>query len=183
MYKIIFKGMISEPLFIDDVKGKVVMETWVADKKAKMVIGNTAFFTGDIKQVTKLEKSEAETAPQVASHVEKEYTEFRKKMLALPIEQRAGIIRIPKMIWASHTKQEMPEEVKKKIKEQQLVYFTENPKCIYANPKVYRDLIAKHLPLAVTENMSPIQNVLPKAMLRIAEELIRTDLQYSRSSN
>jgi len=179
MYKIIFKGMGNEPLFIDDTKGKVVMETWVADKKAKMVIGNTAFYTGDIKQITKVEKSEAEAAPQINTQVEKEYTEFRKKMLALPIEQRAGIIRIPKMIWASHTKLEMPEEVKQKIKERQLAYFTENPNCIYANPKVYRDLIAKHLPQASVENMSPIQNVIPKAMLRLAEEMIRTDLMYS----
>lgn len=178
MYKITFKGMSSEPLFVEDAKGKVVMDTWIADKKARMVLGNTAFFTGDIKQITKIEKTEAELAPSVTSQ-ETEYLEFRKKMLSLPIEKRAGILRIPKMIWASHTKQEMADDVKEQIKARQLTYFTENPKCIYANPKVYKDLITKYQPIAQLEDYKPIQNIVPKAMLRIIEELVRTDLQYS----
>lgn len=179
MYKIIFKGVGIEPMFVDDNKGKIVMESWVGDKKARMVLGNTAFFTGDIKQITKLEKSEAEVAAQTPNLVEQQYLEFRQKMLGLSIEKRATIMRIAKMIWNSHTKAEMPDDLKEQIKARQLTYFTENPNCIYANPKVYKDLIPKFLPLAHLDDFKPIQNVVPKLTLKMVEQLVQTDLQYS----
>lgn len=180
MYKIIFKGVGIEPIFVeDDNKGKIIMDSWVEDKKARMVFKNTAFFTGDIKQIIKIEKSEAEVASSLPNAVETEYLDFRKKMLGLSIDARASIMRIPKIIWKAHTDSEMPDEVKQKIKERQLAYFTENPKCIYANPKVYRDLIPNRAMRSQIEDMKPIQNVFGASALRFIENMIQTDLIYS----
>ena len=179
MYKILFKGKDMEPLLVDDTKGQIVWDSWIANDKARMVLGKIAFFTGDIKQIVKIEKSEAEVASTLPNTVELEYLEFRKKMLGLSIEKRSGILRIAKMIWNSHTKAEMPEELKQQIKEKQLAYFTENPTCIYANPKVYKPLIPKYLHLAKLDDFNPIQNVIPAMTLKMVEQLIQTDLQYS----
>lgn len=179
MYKITFKGMAGEPMFVDDVKGGIIMDSWVNDKKARMVVGKTAFYTGDIKQIVKIEKSEAEVAKTLPNTIDRDYQNFRNKMLALSVEKRAGILRIAKMIWNAHTKAPLTDEIKAQIVERQLTYLTENPKCIYANPKVYRDLIPKYGNLAQIDSFNPIQNILPKMTLRMVENLIQTDLQYS----
>ena len=180
MYKIIFKGMGTEPFFVeDDAKGKIIMDSWVEDKKARMVFKNTAFFTGDIKQIIKIEKSEAEIAATKPNVIENDYLDFRSKMLSLPIEKRAGILRLAKMIWNSHTKSEMPDDLKEQIRSRQLAYFTENPNCIYANPKVYKSLIPKYLPIKQIDVFKPVQNILPTLTLKMVESLVQTDLQYS----
>lgn len=180
MYKIIFKGVGIEPIFVeDDVKGQIIMDSWVNDKKARMVFKNTAFFTGDIKQIVKLEKSEAELSKGMPDSIEKEYLEFRSKMLSLPIEKRANILRLVKMIWAAHTELPLTDEIKEKIIERQLAYFKENPKCIYANPKVYRDLIPRFIDKKQIESLNPIQNTIPALTLRLVETLVQTDLRYS----
>lgn len=180
MYKIIFKGVGIDPIFVeDDSKGKIIMDSWVEDKKTRMVFKNTAFFTGDIKQIIKLEKSAAEMSKGMPDNVENEYLDFRKKMLSLSLESRASIMRIPKLVWSAHSESVMPDEVKEQIKERQLAYFTENPNCIYANPKIYRDLIPPRAMRSQVEDMKPIQNVFGASALRFIENMIQTDLVYS----
>lgn len=179
MYKIIFKGMGIEPIFTDDIKGKIVMDSWIEDKKARMVMGSVAFFTGDIKQIIKIEKTEAEAASEKPNLLEKDYQDFRDKMLTLSIEKRANILRLAKMVWKSHTTAEMTDEIKEKIIARQREYFVENPKCIYANPKVYRDLIPKYAHLRELDSFKPIQNIIPVMTLRMVENLVQTDLLYS----
>lgn len=178
MYKLIFKGRDIDPIFIDDEKGKQVWQAWVDNKQARMVLGNTAFYSGDIKQITKVVKTEAETA-RVVDKEEKQYLDFREKMLSLSLEKRANIMRIANMVWKSHTKDEMPENIKAEIKARQLAYFKENPKCIYANPKIYKDLIPKLKMQREIDNTKPIGNLVATSMMRLLENIVQTDLQYS----
>ena len=179
MYKINFKGMNSEPLFIDDEKGEKIQAAWIDNKTARIVAKNFAFNTADIKNITKVEKTAAETAPEIAKGVEEEYLTYRKNMLSLSIEKRAGILRIPKMIWLSVSKEEMPEALKAKIVEKQLAYFTEHPNCIYTNPKVYRDLMPTFIGKKQIDVFKPFSNLMPTNTLRMVEGLIQTDLTYS----
>lgn len=182
MYKITIRG--QEPVFVEDKQGKLLWECWTEVDGApklstKVVVGNVAFYASDIRSINKVVKSEAELAPNRNNVADAEYLEFRQKMLALTVEQRANIMRIPNMIWKSCTKAEMPEHVKTEIKARQLAYLKENPKCMYANPKVYRELIENPHFRRNIENMSPIQNIIPSAFMRLIENLIQTDLQYS----
>jgi len=179
MYKILFKGTGTEPLFVDDEKGEKIWTAWLDNKTARIVAKNFAFNSADIKNISKVEKTEAEMAPHVASGIEQDYLEFRKKMLSLSIEKRANILRIPKMIWGAVSKDVMPESLKATIIERQTAYFTANPKCIYTNPKVYRDLMPKYLPQKNIDAFKPFQNVLAANTLRLIECLVQTDLTYS----
>jgi len=179
MYKIVFKGRDVEPLLVEDTNGQKIWDIWLTTKNPqKIVVQNQAFVTSDIKSINKIEKTAAELAPVRG---DTEYIDFRKKMLALPLEKRASILRFAKMIWTSHKPSEMPELVKEQIKAAQLEYFKENPNCIYANPKVYRHLIAPHVARRSKNSMQHISNSIPETCLKIIEAAISTDLQYSRS--
>lgn len=180
MYKISIRG--QEPIFVEDEMGVRLWNMWMeqGDEKmpTKVAVKGVAFYSSDIRGITKIQKTEAElsTYTQVDDG---EYDTYRNNMLSLPIERRAQIMRIPNLIWKSHTKQEMPDETKQLIKERQLAYFKENPKCIYANPKCYRDLMPRPIELHKLENLNPVQNMLPTSTLRLVERMIQTDLEYS----
>lgn len=175
MYKIKLKGR-DEPIIIKDDTGKMLRERWIENKlPARLVTENMAFLSTDIKSIEKIQRTEAE-APRDNSQNDAEYLAFRKKMLDLPIEARANIMRIPNLIWAAHTRKVMPEDVKEEIKARQLKYLAENPNCMYANPKVYRDLIPKAVTHLTIDEMNPIQNVVAAATLRLVQNIIQNDL-------
>ena len=69
------------------------------------------------------------------------------------------------------------QDVLDQVKELQFAYFTENPNCIYANPKVYKHLIPKQE--AKQKDWTPIKSVIPKRILALVEDAVRTDLQYA----
>jgi hypothetical protein len=180
MYKLIFKGTGIDPMFLDDEKGKVILESYLSNKSIRIMAAGQAFSTSDVKAIFKVERSNSEMAKPATSQ-ENEYLEFRKKMLNLTIEKRAEILRIPKMIWQSISGEDMTEEVKQEIKKRQLAYFKENPNCIYANPKIYRDI----MPLAREDNfkrdqMKKIKGLIAPSLMRFIENAIQTDLQYSK---
>jgi hypothetical protein len=180
MYKIIFKGRDIEPIFLEDDKGKIVWDTWTSDINTRIVSGNHAFYTGDIKFINKVAKSESESAKDPVKQSQ-EYSEFRRKMLSLTIKQRAEILRIPKMVWASHTLEPMPEEIKEQIKSIQLEYLTENPNCIYCNPIKYQHLIPKPIPSIVSKDkMKCIKDVTPVSMMGFISNIIQADLIDSK---
>lgn len=178
MYKITRKGK-GEPLFVNDVEGRSLFEAWSQEKTipARLVIDGLAFMSSDIKAIEYV-PLRVETKQEEIDH-DKEYQSFRTKMLSLSIEQRAEIMRIPDLIWMACTDEPMPPKVRAEIKAAQLAYLTENPNCLYANPKVYRHLIPAPKTYRVTENMTSIKNVLPAATLRLVENIIHTDLVYA----
>lgn len=178
MFRITIRG--QDPIFLEDGPGSDLFKKWSNDEKLPMKItaGNIAFFTADIRNIARIQKGAAELAPKTDTQ-EAEYQAFRRKMLDLTIEQRANIMRIANMVWASHTKDEMGEDTKKEIKARQLAYFKENPNCMYANPKIYRDLMPKPRYTQNIESLTPLSNILPTSMMRMIENVIQTDLQYS----
>lgn len=177
MIKITFRGK-EEPIFVDDVKGQRVWDEWLAGNKARIVVDNMAFIVSDIKNIVKVEKTQAELA-QKPTRQEDEYMAFRRKMLALSLESRAEIIRIAKLIWSSHTKKEMPDDIKNEIKKRQLAYFKQHPNCIYANPTIYRDLIPEKGFDRGIDELEPIQNIVTTSLLRMIQNNIQTDLIYA----
>lgn len=181
MYKIIFKGKDLEPLTVDDQNGKRVWDIWLTNKATKLVLQNTAFNTTDIKTISKMAKTKAEKSSFDAhqAKVNAEYHNFRTKMLSLPIEQRAKMLRIAKMVHQALTGTELPDDIKPQVEERQLAYFREHPKCVYANPSCYRDLIAVDEKRKKDGNFNPASNTVGRSALRMIEEIIRTDLQYS----
>jgi hypothetical protein len=181
MYKIIRKGK-EEVLFIDDVNGANLLKKWSNDEHlpARLVIGKTAFLTSDIKAIEQVELTPAEKAPQHKKE-DKAYTSFREKMLSLSLEERANIMRIPNMIWQSHWgNKKMTDEVKSEIKKRQLEYFKQNPKCVFANPKIYQDLIGQPRIEYGTGDFTPLNSQLPTAVLNIVQNIIQTDLTLSK---
>lgn len=180
MYKIIRKGN-HEPLFLADDVGQVLFKKWAAneDLPPRLTVDNTVFLTADIKAIEKLGKTEAERAPD-NKQSEREYWEFRKKMLALPIETRATFMRIPNIVWVSLTNEPMPNEIKTEIVKRQVEYFKENPKCMYASPKIYLDLMPKPKPQRPSETLNPIQNILPTTAVDMVARIIQADVRDSR---
>jgi len=179
MYKLVFKGSGIDPIFLEDEKGKVIMDAYLNNKSMRLIANNQAFNTSDIKTIHLVEKSRSEKYARNTSSEEQEYAEFRKKMLSLPIEKRANILRIPKLVWSSNTDTEMTDEVKKKIIERQLAYFKENPNCIYTNPTVYKDLIPQKREVPVRDGVKSINSIIGASMLRFIGNAIATDLQYA----
>ena len=180
MYKVIFKGRDIEPLFLNEDKGKIVLEAYLANKPIRMVANNQAFSVSDIKNVALVEKSQSEQFAQKSTQQDADYDKFRRNMLSLPIEKRAAILRFPKIVWSANTQDEMPADVKEKIKERQLAYFTEHPKCIYANPACYRDLIPKSVEKGSKEGeFVKMSSVVGAGMMRFIENAISTDLELA----
>lgn len=180
MYKIIFKTRDTEPLTVSDEKGKRVWELWLDDKRTRIVINDFAFNTVDIKSIRKGEETKAKEN-HVPKKVMDDYDDFRKKMLSLSLEARSAIMRIPNMVWGSHTQKVMPDEVKVKIQEIQLNYFKENPNCIFTNPSQYQDLIEKKvLSFTQKDSFDSISDVIPVSMLNFVGNIIATDLQYAQ---
>jgi len=181
MYKLVLKGKEMEPIFLEDEKGKVVLEAYLQNKSVRLVANNQAFNTGDIKTIFLVEKSRAEKYSRNTTKQENEYSDFRKKMLALTLEQRSQIMRIPKMVWSSHTTESMPEDIKEKIKSIQLQYFTENPNCMYCNPIKYEHLIPKPRPSILSKDkMKSVGDLTPVSMLGFISNIIQRDLLDSK---
>ncbi len=179
MYKLTFKGKDIEPIFLDDEKGKAVMDAYLGNKSVRLVANNQAFNTSDIKTIHLVEKTRSEMYARDTSNPNREYDEFRKKMLSLSFEQRANILRLPKIVWQASTDQEMTDDVKEKIKARQLTYFQEHPKCIYANPHCYQDLVPKRNGEVIRDGVKNINQIVGASMLRFVENAIATDLELS----
>jgi hypothetical protein len=178
MYKLIFRGKDIDPLYLEDEKGKVLLDAYLQNKSVRLMAGGQAFSTSDIKSIFQIQKSKAETYQKPVEQ-ENQYLEFRKKMLSLTLEQRSGILRFPKMIWKSITTDEMPQSIKDEIKKRQKSYFEENQNCIYANPKVYRDLMPLPHMVKKPDGMKSVQELLPLSMLRFIENAVHTDIIYA----
>ena len=181
MYKITFKGKDIEPVFVEDEKGKQVWDIWLQNKTARIVVNNSAFSTSDIKNISLMEKTRAEIYKPETTQQNADYDSFRKKMLSLSIEQRAQILRIPKLVWESSTNEIMTDEVKEKIKARQLAYFKENPNCIYTNPHAYQDLIPRNNFAPSFDGVKKISNLVGASMLGLISNAIATDLQYAQT--
>jgi hypothetical protein len=179
MYKITFKGRDIEPIFLEDEKGKVVLNAYLENKTLRLVADNQVFNTGDIKFIRLVDKGRSETNCRDTTKQSTDYDCFRSKMLSLSPEQRANILRFPKLVWKSCCGEEMPEQVKDEIRDRQLKYFIQNPNCIYANPAIYRDLIPKRLPRADKKGIQSVGEMVGLSMMRVIENAIITDWQLS----
>lgn len=180
MYKLTFKGRDAEPIFLEDEKGKVILDLYLNNKSSRLIANNQAFNTGDIKSIFLVEKSRSETFSQNTINQELEYDVFRKKMLSLSLESRSKILRIPKIVWQANTQDEMTNDIKEEIIKRQFKYFTEHPNCIYSNPACYRDLIPKPISVFLGKDKAKhINQIVGGSMMRFIEDAVRTDLQLS----
>lgn len=182
MYKIVFKGRDIEPILLSPEKGKSIFDQWVAGKlPARLVLKGSAVMSSDIKIIQNMDEWDTKKKPtQDHSADEREYLEFRRDMLNLPIEKRAQILRIPKLVWKAQHKTELPQDVAEKIKERQLEYFKENPNCIFANPSAYRDLVGERQIPKKDSQLNPLGNFMNVSVLKLVENVIRTDRIYSK---
>lgn len=139
--------------------------------------GSVIFQTKDIKNITKSEPRKA-SEPEKPNAAEQEYLDFRRKMQTLSPDKRARILRFPKLIYRAHTGQELPEELKPQIIARQYAYFKDHPNCIYANPKVYAELIPTTPRRESDDSVQP-KELMAVAMLRVVAEAIQTDLVYA----
>lgn len=179
MYKLTFKGKDSEPLFLDDEKGKAVLDAYLQNKSVRLVANNQAFNTGDIKSIFLVEKNRSEIYAPSTQNKELEYNTFRKKMLTLSLEERSKILRFAKIVWEATTDEPITETAKEKIRARQLEYFEKHPNCIYANPACYRDLIPVRRETLVRDGVKHINQIVGASMLRFIENAISTDLELA----
>ena len=178
MYKITIKGKDAEPIFLED--GEDILKRWTENKlPARLLIKDMAINSSDIRTIQKIQKTEAENANNFDRNGEIEYVNFRRKMLSLSVDERGNIMRIPNMIWKAHGNGEMPQNVKDEIKLRQITYFTENPNCIFANPKIYRDLIPARRVEKQKDQLNTVTTYIHISMLHLIENIIKTDLVYS----
>lgn len=111
---------------------------------------------------------------QNAQQVDKEYTEYRKGLLALSIKERAQRLIIPELVWQAHTGNKViPKDIADKIIERQEQYFTENPRHSIASPTCYRDIVEPHGERFIT----PWQ----RALLRVVEAALIADKKASNT--
>lgn len=184
MYKLIVRN--QEPIFIQDESGERLLKMWLNQGQegvemlpARISFKGIGFYSADIRAINKVAPSEAEVGKTQNVQDDREYQEYRRKILSLSLEERAEIMRVPNLVWSSQTKQEMPEDIIAEIKKRQLAYFQENPNCMYCNPKVYKNLIPKpYLELPI-ENMQRLSNVLYASTLRLIQNMIEADLKDS----
>lgn len=179
MYRLIRKGK-EEDLMLDDIQGHALFTKWSTGEHlpARVTLNGVAFLSSDIKAIEYVKKTAAEMTKAPSDH---EYLTFREKMLDLPIEKRADILRIAKVVWQAHAgKTPMPDEVKKEIQKRQLAYFKENPKCIFANPKIYQELIPTVKYEPTHTGAVSMHNALPAVIMGIVAANIQTDLNLSK---
>lgn len=177
-YKITFKGRDIEPVFTE--QDETFIDQWIDGQlPVRMEINNLAFYSADIKAITSVNDAPSETQEESHLNEEREYRDFRMKMLTLSLDGRANIMRIPNMVWQAHGNRNMPDDVKEKIKERQRAYFEEHPKCIFANPKVYRDLVPQNLDNPRKDELRLMKPYLSVGVMKLVENIIQTDLRYA----
>ena len=182
MFKVLIRN--REPLLIPENAGETLKQCWLGTPgfpplQTRVEIAGVAIYSRDIVSIEKVDHEPAKGSENHNQQSEREYLEYRRKRLQLTLEERAEIMSIPNLVWSAHTQEVMSEEVVAEIKTRQLAYFKDNPNCMYANPKIYRDLIPPFRAEYANGDMQPQSNVLPTALLRLIENIIGNDLRDS----
>lgn len=118
------------------------------------------------EEIEKAEKEKRKKQAIEEFRVQREYTDYRKRMLNKIPSQRAQNINIFKLVYQAFTeKLTPPEELQKQVIEIQTKFFEENPKRIYCDPLLFKSLFKG-------KKGNP-------HLMRLVANCIQTDMEYA----
>lgn len=188
MYRITFKGN-SQPILIEDKRAIALledMEKGIAQNFLR--IDNRGFDTRSIKAIEPATDEMRDDAGErekrehdkIFSKISSDFEREHKRLVSLPLNERARIMRLPNIVWAALVPGKlMPPEVEEQIITAQGTYFVQHPNMAYASPTVYRRIIETHMP---TDAVAPITRIAAQSILKFADSLLWEDLQLARRS-
>lgn len=194
MYAIYLKSR-KEPVVVEDRIGQRVKERWAAFKQGIEKKGDIVQLDEVSFEVSSIKVIEGKYVPDTTDNdmevrrntgvdmMREEGAKFTKHWLQqveLPARQKALNLMLPQMMWYSHTgSNDIPEEIAAGIVILQEIFFEENPRCIYANPICYKDLMPQKKNVADTSMLSIARGLRDHALV-IVERCIIGDYREQK---
>ncbi len=160
-----------------------------ANPKTPLNVAGTVVELGDIRYAIPDEerdrvlKSEAtkESNDKYLEEVGKEYRNEMIRVIKLPIQEKAKIVTLPKLMYQAYTGSvNAPQEFLDEVMARQLDYFKEHPTHAFANPTCYKDLL-KVAEDRQTPDRANYINTCRTALVRIVQRTIEESFFVLRS--
>ena len=126
---------------------------------------------GNIDYVVITNESIKQNGNLIVKNYDNEYKKYRHQKLSLTTEQRGKNLSMFELLWWGATgKKEIPQNIADKAEITQKEFFAENPKRIYCDPILFKDLIPGRGELTIWQ----------RGVFDVVERCVGIDMRYAR---
>lgn len=154
-----------EPVEVDKAIAEKISQAFNNKDIPETSVISTSQWTGRKSQIRSVRITNDYVAPSTGDTFIEDTRKYRNGVLSKPVEYRANSLNFFEMLyWGFTGKLEIGEEIKKKAYEIQLQFFKQNPRRLYPDPYLFKEIIGG--------------GVCNKYILDVVERSIRADRSF-----
>lgn len=170
MYEIMIKGKIN-PIVVSFSSGQSIKQDWEKYKQGgENAVFETNDFSGTMSDIRYFCKKSPHQSQKINyQDYKEEYKKERNITLSQSPERRAKNLGLFKIIYYAFTGCNPSEDILQKATEIQKDFFTKNPKRMFPNPIIFKDIVKKNYTSQGMETHSRL------SALRLVENTVITE--------